>query len=295
MPAILLGLTLVVGLIAAVWIGMRMRRGGNPPVDPKPENLSRNDPSKPDPVKPTGKSAAIDNKFGMRLVYIEPGTFDMGSPSTELKRESDEVQHRVRLTKGFYMGATLVTQQQWKDVMSDDKPGAFDANDLPVDSVSWEDCRDFCRKLSAKDGRKYRLPYEAEWEYACRAGTRTPFWCGATLTTSQANYSGDFPYRDSDGPGQTRGQTTKVREFTANPWGLHDMHGNLWQWCEDLFGDYPTREITDPIGATSGDGRILRGGSWGSTGRNCRAAYRLRNTPQYRAVTVGFRVVLTSD
>ncbi len=160
---------------------------------------------------------------------------------------------------------------------------------LPVESVSWNDCQEFIRKLQEMDMKPYRLPTEAEWEYACRAGTTTPFHFGETISTDQANYDGDFVYGDGK-KGPRRQRTTPVGAFPANAFGLHDMHGNVYQWCQDWYGDYPPRDVTDPKGPEKGLARVLRGGSWKSNPLSCRSAERLRYEPGARFHLYGFRV-----
>jgi formylglycine-generating enzyme required for sulfatase activity len=233
----------------------------------------------------------------MSLVFVRPGSFQMGSPTTEEGRDADESpQHRVTLTQGFLMSATLVTQRQWRAVMGTDSLASnFHGDELPVDSVSWEAAREFCKRLSEKEGREYRLPTEAEWEYAARAGTTTPFWQGETVNTDQANFDGGKPYRKADARGAYRQRTTPVTYFRPNPWGLCDMGGNLWQWCEDRFGDYPHGSVTDPAGASSGERRVARGGSWFDHARGCRTANRSGFAPDTADDLVGFRVVLAGD
>jgi formylglycine-generating enzyme required for sulfatase activity len=228
----------------------------------------------------------------MNLVRIEPGSFLMGSSDKEEGHEDNEVQHRVKLTKPFYMAATTVTQKQWKAVMGTD-PSYFKGETLPVEQVSWGDAVSFCRKLSEKEGKNYRLPTEAEWEYACRAGTTTPFNTGATISTGQANYNGNNTY-GSGVKGAYRVKTTPVGSFKPNAWGLYDMHGNVWQWCSDIYAAY-TGDATDPTGPDSNadhSSRVLRGGSWDDGPRNCRAAYRGGGAPGSRGGYIGFRVCL---
>ena len=244
----------------------------------------------------------VENSLGMRLRRIKPGTFDMGSPETEHNRGADEKLHRVTLTRPFYIGATLVTQRQWEAVMGPaNKPSLFVGDGLPVDSVSWEDAREFCRKLTemersrAKVAGHYRLPYEAEWEYACRAGTRTPFWCGPTITPNDANFDGNYPYLETDRSGENRQRTTPVTMFKKNPFDLHDMHGNLSQWCEDFYDDYPDKAVTDPDGPETGLRHVIRGGSWGNTALFCRSAHRSGVPPTTRDPKVGFRVVFVPE
>jgi formylglycine-generating enzyme required for sulfatase activity len=247
--------------------------------------------------KPVGSHPPVKNSLGMELVYIAPGSFEMGSPVTEPGRRTvdSETQHRVTLTKGFYLGTTLVTQAQWRAVFGENPSGLKgNEEELPVDSVSWDDCQELCKRLSRKEGRRYRLPTEAEWEYACRAGTATPFWCGDTISTDQANYNGTSAYGKGD-KGTFRGRTTPVRRSPPNPWGLYDMHGNLAQWCEDRYGPYNLDAAIDPVNRTGEDIRVLRGGSWGSDPAYCRAAFRNRGKANVRANRMGCRVVLCLD
>jgi formylglycine-generating enzyme required for sulfatase activity len=226
----------------------------------------------------------------MAMAWIPPGEFMMGSPAGEPERVSDETQHRVRLTKGFWMGTTPVTQAQWEAVMGSN-PSNFKGADLPVEAVSWDDCQKFCTKLSQREGKKVRLPTEAEWEYACRAGSTTPFSFGTTISTDQANYDGNYTY-GSGRKGLYRQKTTPVGQFHPNAWGLYDMHGNVWEWCADWYGEYPKTKATDYMGPASGTSRVLRGGSWLHDPLICRAAYRFRRSPYYRTLIVGFRLAL---
>ena len=242
----------------------------------------------------------LTNSIGMEFNYIQPGTFLMGSPKEEHNREKDETQHRVTLKKGYYLQTTLVTQKQWKAVMGEDNnPSIFKGDDLPVDNVSWKIAKEFCDKLNTKEGKNYyRLPTEAEWEYAARAGTTTPFWQGETITTDQVNFTGYYPYRENDPKGEYRGTTTLVKRFKANPWGLHDMGGNLNQWCEDCYAEYPKEDIEDrqsPQNDNNDASRVLRGGSWGRDARYCRAASRLWIVPAGRNGFFGFRLAFRLD
>ncbi len=174
-------------------------------------------------------------------------------------------------------------------------PGFSQGEDEPVLEVSWNDAKKFVEWRSQKTGRKVRLPTEAEWEYACRAGTTTPFNTGPTISTEQANYDGNYTY-GSGVKGEFRKRTTKVGAFKSNAWGLYDMHGNAWQWCEDLYTEhYENLQPTDPLNATEGASRVLRGGSWYDYPRSCRSAYRDRDSPDHRGSNVGFRVVVSLD
>ncbi|MFH1024246.1 MAG: formylglycine-generating enzyme family protein [Planctomycetota bacterium] len=233
-----------------------------------------------DSTDPDRKS--FRNSIGMTLVWIPPGEFMMGSPDNEPGRGEDEgPQHKVKITKGFYMGATEVTQAQWKAVMGDN-PSNFKGDDLPVEQVSWNDCQVFLKKFSDKEGKTYRLPTEAEWEYACRAGTTTRF-CFGDDDGGLGAYAWFY--------GNSGNQTHAVGTKKSNAFGLYDMHGNVWEWCQDRFGAYPSGDVTDPTGATSGSDRVLRSGSWFGTPEFCRSACRVRGDPAIRSNICGFRVV----
>jgi formylglycine-generating enzyme required for sulfatase activity len=229
----------------------------------------------------------------MTFAWVPPGSFLMGSPPDEPERYDDEMQHRVTLTKGFWLAVTPVTQAQWQAVMGSN-PSHFQGDNLPVEQVSWDDCQEFCRQLGEKLGQRFRLPTEAEWEYACRAGTATPFHFGATISVEQANYDGNHVYAGGR-KGKYRQQTTPVDSFPANAWGLRDVHGNVWQWCQDWYGAHPSEVINDLQEHNSGDARVMRGGSWYFHPGNCRSARRGRFAPGYRGDKSGFRPVLCLD
>jgi len=236
------------------------------------------------------------NNLGMKFTWIPPGSFMMGSPKEEKERLPDESQHKVTLTKGFYMGVYTVTQEQWQAVMGNNPSHFKGEKNLPVEQVSWNDCQEFIKKLREKDKDKkaYRLPTEAEWEYSCRAGTTTPFHFGETISTDQANYYGEAVYGNGK-VGVYRKKTTPVGTFPANAWGLHDMHGNVWQWCQDWYAEYPKNNVTDPQGPEKGESRVLRGGSWSGTPEYCRSAYRGRNEPGIRVINCGCRLCFCLD
>ena len=232
------------------------------------------------------------NSIGMKFAWIPAGVFMMGSPESEVGREANEAQHEVTFAKGFYMAIYPVTQACWKKVMGDnpaiypltqacwqkvkgDNPSGFQGDDLPVEKVSWVDCRAFLRKLSKQDGHSYRLPTEEEWEYACRAGTTTPFYFGATITSDQANYEGRKPYGKGK-KGIYRGKTTPVGTFPPNAWGLYDMHGNVDEWCSDRALRYY---------------RIKRGGAFCSQAVFVRSAYRSHSGETDWGDDMGFRVL----
>ena len=229
--------------------------------------------------------------------WILPGQFDMGSPKDEAERHSDETLHRVRISRGFWLAETACTQALWQQVMNDN-PSEFKSNpNNPVEQVSWHDCQQFIDKLNQSLGGylTLRFPTEAEWEYACRAGTKTAFNTGVNITTDQANYDGNYPYPGSS-KGDYRQCTIEVDAFSPNPWGLYQMHGNVWEWCADLYGDYSEEMVMDPQGADQAlDGgddqrRVLRGGSWINEAHVLRSAYRVHNHPDNRYNLTGLRL-----
>lgn len=218
------------------------------------------------------------NTLGMKFVFIPAGSFTMGSPTSEANREDDEKQHPVRLTKPFMLAVTEVTQAQWQAIMGNN-PSHFKGANRPVEKVFWQDAVTFCGILSEREGRKYRLPTEAQWEYACRAGS-TGSYAGTGLLHEMGWYEAN-----------SGNQTQPVGRKLPNAWGLYDMHGNVYEWCSDRYGDYPSGHVTDPTGASSGKYRVCRGGSWYSTPRYCRSANRHGLTPDLRYRDIGFRVV----
>ncbi len=235
----------------------------------------------------------------MAFAYCSPGSFLMGSPEAEAERSDDELQHEVRLTKGFFCGVHPVTQAEWRAVMGTD-PSHFKGDDLPVDQVSWDDAQAFCAKVREVTGKAVRLPTEAEWEYACRGGTATPFFWGSELNGTQANCDGNYPY-GTEATGPYLDATSAVGKFAAefpHPWGLADVHGNVWEWCADWYdaGFYARSLAADP---ECRDGeqkyRILRGGSWNNAPGICRAAARGGLGPGARRGNYGFRVVFCLD
>ena len=237
----------------------------------------------------------ITSSTGMKLAWIPPGEFMMGSPKDEENREGDEQQHPVKLSQGFFMGVYEVTQAQYEAVVGEN-PSHFKGRDRPVETVSWENAEAFCRKLSQLEGKTYQLPTEAQWEYACRAGTTTPFSFGETISSDQANYDGNSTYGQGR-KGEHRRQTTPVGQFPANALGLDDMHGNVWEWCRDWLDEkyYAKSHKKDPKGPESGAYRVLRGGSWYSNPRYCRAACRYWRAPDFTHDFIGFRVLCVSE
>jgi len=246
-------------------------------------------------------SEDLDNGVTVDMVMIPGGTFTMGSPDNEASRIKDEgPQHEVTVS-AFAMGKYEVTQRQWKAVAALPKinidlnpdPSKFKGNNLSVEQVSWEEAKEFCGRLSAKTGRTYRLPTEAEWEYACRSGTATPFAFGATITLEIANYYGDQPF-SRVAKGYNRQKTVEVGTLgKANAFGLYDMHGNVWEWCEDWYGSYSSGEQTDPKGPTTGYLGVYRGGAWSTGAAYARSAVRIWNTPSASFDGLGFRLVMT--
>lgn len=235
--------------------------------------------------------------FELRGVYqflrwIPPGEFMMGSPEGEPERFHDEVQHYVVFSKGFWLADTACTQALWQAVTGGN-PSGFEGKDRPVEKVSWNDVQDFIKRLNELvPDAGFRLPTEAEWEYACRAGTTTPFWFGDQITTDQVNYDGNYPY--AGGPkGKYRKETVPVKALPCNGWGLYQMHGNVWEWCKDWYDDYPTGTVVDPIGPATGRWRVLRGGCWLGHGGNARSADRYHAVPGVRDRRVGFRLALS--
>ena len=201
-----------------------------------------------------------------RMRWIAPGEFVMGSPESEAERFNDETLHQVILSRGFWLADTACTQALWQAVLGQN-PSAFKGADRPVENVSWDDVQRFLDGLNALiPGQEFRLPTEAEWEYACRAGTTTPFWFGEQITPEQVNYDGNYPYAGG-AKGAYREETVPVKALPCNGWGLYQMHGNVWEWCQDWHGAYPTETVIDPAGPPSGADRVLRGGSWISRGR----------------------------
>ena len=248
-----------------------------------------------------GEDRVIEmNGVKMTLKYVKAGTFTMGSPSSEKDRYDSESQHRVTLTKDYWLGETEVTQEQYKAVMGRNPSYFSKGGKYPVETVSWKDAMAFCKRLTKAerangnlpDGYEYTLPTEAQWEYACRAGTTTPFSFGSTLNY-RANYDGNYPYGNV-GKDRYLECTAEVGSYAPNDWGLYDMHGNVEEWCRDWYGDYPGGAVTDPQGPSSGSDRVIRGGSWLNRAVECRSASRSLNGPSYRNNHNGFRVALSS-
>jgi len=235
----------------------------------------------------------VGNGIVLEMVSIPGGSFKMGSPPGEKGRDSTESpQHDVNVP-AFCMGRFEVTQEQYQQVIGDNL-SHFQGAKRPVERVSWNDAIAFCNKLSEKTGRRYRLPSEAEWEYACRAGTKTPFYCGETITSELANYNGNYTYA-AEPKGKCRQQTTEVGSFPPNAFGLYDMHGNLWEWCQDTYHDSYEGAPKDGSawgGIYDDDSHLLRGGSWGDNPGYFRSAARFFSIyPDLVYPNIGFRVV----
>ena len=249
--------------------------------------------------------ALFDDDF----IRINGGTFIMGSPADEAGRFSNELQRQVTLSS-FYIGKYEVTQADYQELMGTN-PSYFKGPDLPVEQVSWFDAVEYCNRLSERNGLErvytingqsvswnrdangYRLPTEAEWEYACRAGTTTPFFTGNNITANQANYDGNRPYNGSRGV--YRQATVPVGSFSPNSFGLYDMHGNVGEWCWDWNVEYAKEAPTNPIGAASGYYRVFRGGGWNHPADFLRSARRGGNIPSVRGYYLGFRLVRNSE
>ena len=228
----------------------------------------------------------VTNNLGMTFVYVPPGAFRMGSPVDERGRSEDETLHRVTFSKGFYLQNTEVTQGQWIRVMGGN-PSTFDqcGENCPVENVSWDDVQEFIGKINKMEGAgRYRLPTEAEWEYACRAGSKLDYCFDPGKTDLQ-----EYAWYDKN----SGWHTNPVGQKTANAWGLRDMHGNVWEWCQGYYASYPEGPVVDPPAAETGTGRIRRGGGWGDGSRDLRCANRGRAMPQEESGEWGFRLVMT--
>jgi formylglycine-generating enzyme required for sulfatase activity len=255
----------------------------------------------------------LTNSIGMRLALLPPGTFVMGASGEAHGSENESPAHVVTLTRAFYLGVYEVTQKQYHQVTGAspshfssegagrEKVAGLDTRSFPVESTSHDDAVNFCARLSdlpeeKRARRVYRLPTEAEWEYACRAGTSTPFHFGARASSRQANFDGHYPFGGAEkGPYPER--PVPVGSYVPSSFGLHDMHGNVWEWCSDRYSAYPKAKKSaarvDPQGPSRGANRVQRGGSWFSYGWACRAAQRCSAARGTRHERAGFRVALT--
>lgn len=239
----------------------------------------------------------ITNSIGMKLVMIPKGTFQMGASADDEFAGTDEQLHQVTISQDYYLGVTEVTQKQFNRIMGTN-PSYFqgeviqesDCSNYPVEQVSWEESSEFCELLSEypeerKAGRTYRLPTEAEWEYACRAGSKTAYCFGDSPKSLS-----DYAWFDRS----SNGQTHPVGEKKPNAWGLYDMHGNVWEWCSDMYGAYPREAVTDPKGVDEGATHVNRGGGWCEESILCRSTTRRWSYSSYRGTSYGFRVALSS-
>ena len=272
------------------------------------------DPSAPTLGQRFYRAVSVPAPANTNLVFIQPGTFTTGSPTNEAERYSDEVQHSVTISRGFWMEKFLVTQGDYLAVVGSN-PSWFNGvangtdygTDLtrPVETVSWYDATNYCALRTQQEraggliptNYVYRLPTESEWEYADRAGTTTAFYLGSGLHSGQANFDGRYEYDASVGTinnpsGIYLQQTKPVGSYAANGWGLYDMIGNVYEWCQDWYGADPGGSVIDPQGPATGSSRVIRGGYWNSRARNCRSAFRNLYSPDNRNSYIGFRVLL---
>jgi formylglycine-generating enzyme required for sulfatase activity len=237
-----------------------------------------------------------ENEIGMKLRLIPAGEFMMGSPEDEEDRDANESLHQVEITKPFYMGVCEVTQGEWEVVMGttpwEGEKYAIEGADYPATYVSWEDAQEFCRRLSAQEGKSYRLPTEAEWEYSCRAGSATAYCFG-----DSSSKLGEYAWIRENASDIGQRHPSEVGLKKANAWGLHDMHGNVWELCQDWYYReyYRSSPTQDPTGASESDYRVRRGGSWYVDLRHCRSAFRFGFSPGSRVDDKGFRVACSVE
>jgi formylglycine-generating enzyme required for sulfatase activity len=271
-------LVLVVGAVALFW------RSGEERHAATGFAVAERTPAASAAATPAELTLDLGGGVTMKMVLIRPGKFMMGSPDSEKGRGVHEgPQHEVTISKPFYMGVTEVTQEQYEAIMGKNPSGWKGATN-PVENVSWDDVAQFCKKLSEKTRQAVRLPTEAEWEYACRAGTQTAFSFG-----DDPSALGDYAWWDGNS-----GKTTHpVGQKKPNAWGLYDMHGNVCEWCADWYGDYPNGAVQDPQGPASGTYRVLRGGCLLTTPSVDRSALRVLDPPSERSGIYGFRVVVS--
>ncbi|MDR0575960.1 MAG: formylglycine-generating enzyme family protein [Candidatus Accumulibacter sp.] len=258
--------------------------------------------------------AAATPCLAVDFVLVKGGAFLMGSPMKEPERGQDEIQHRVSVSD-FYLARSELTQKEYTALMRNN-PSESKGDVLPVENVSWFDAIRYCNARSAREGLEpayvidgetvtwnrgangYRLPTEAEWEYASRAGTATPFSTGDVITDEQANFYNHYGYNNNSSGriiGHSRGGTVPVNSFAPNPWGLFDMHGNVGEWCWDWYGDYGAGERTDPAGPATGTYRVNRGGGWNDFPKHIRSAYRAAAPPANGVFNVGFRLARNAE
>lgn len=244
-------------------------------------------------------STLTEPALGMEFIRIHKGRFQMG----DFEIDHDAVSlHQVRLSKDFWLGKTEITQDQWSSIMGTEelhpeKPSPFRGVDptYPVTGVSYFDIEIFLEKLNElSDGYTFRLPTEAEWEYACRAGTKTPFSYGSSLSDTLANYNAEIPSGYS-APGRFMGHPTPVGSYPPNQWGLYDMHGNVWEWVSDWYAPYSRKKAVDPSGPLSGKEKVIRGGSWYFGAGNARSSHRRTHEPKLWGFSIGFRIICEKE
>ncbi len=241
------------------------------------------------------------NHLGMEFILVQPGTFLMGSPENELHRDKNEGQHKVTISKAYYLQTTELTVKQWRKVMGKKMFSKKKGGDnFPVTRVSYYDIIKFIKKLNQQNKGIYRLPTEAEWEYACRAGTTTPYSWGSKIDCSNAMYENNskkcpecISYYTSRGI--PANQAAPVKSFPPNPWGFYDMHGNVWEWCADNYKEYKSEIDSSTYGIITTEGKIKRGGSWYKYGFYLRSANRAYAHPGAKFQTTGFRLILKAD
>jgi formylglycine-generating enzyme required for sulfatase activity len=315
---------LFLGMVCFVLLLVWLFSGGKPETQVAQGTSSTPSTAPAAPALPT-----ITNSLDMKLVQIPAGEFQMGSPETETGRSAHEgPRSKVTIGKPFFLSTNVVTVGHFKKFMDSQgyttwaertkkahrwnptrqtteedsslnwkNPGWAIEDDQPVVCLAWDDTEEFCKWLNWKEGKKYRLPTEAEWEYACRANTTTPFWNGTSLSSTQANFNGEFPYGGA-AKGTNVGKVSKVGSYPPNAFGLYDMHGNVWQWCRDYYLDeyYQIGKKEDPHGPFSGTDRIMRGGSWADQAAACRSASRGKGREHFYCDNrTGFRVVQMGD
>lgn len=265
------------GLLLLLLLGWGIKK-----VVTRPENT-------PATSSNTGEST---DPFAAQMVLIQGNTFMMGSPESEADRYDDEYQHQVSLSS-FKMSKYEVTQAQWEAIMGSNPSHFSGCAQCPVEKVSWDDIQVFLSKLKQLTGKSYTLPTEAQWEYAARGGTSAPFYTGNCLSTDQANYNGNYPYQTC-AKGKYHEKTTSVGSFAPNKYGLYDMHGNVWEWCQDWYGGdyYNNSSAKNPKGSNTGTNRVLRGGGWNMYAQYCRSAHRGNRNPDIRYNSYGLRLVL---
>lgn len=235
---------------------------------------------------------------GIEFVLVQKGSFLMGNHSTEKNASNSEIVHKVTISHDFWLGRTEVTREQWEKIMGSEeihpeKPSPFGNSNpqYPVVSISYFDVQQFLEKLNQlSTGNYFRLPTEAEWEFACRAGTTTPFSFGTILSDTLANFNAEIPSTIST-PGNNMGHPMPVASYPPNSWGLYDMHGNVWEWVSDWYAPYSAKAVVDPKGPPTGNLKVIRGGSWFFGAENAQSSSRRTHEPNLWGFSIGFRVV----